>query len=495
MTMLRQTPHPILLRYGCALLSVALIIICRSLLQPVLVEQAPLLLFTLAVMTSAWYGGLGPGLLATSLSTFAGVYFFIEPIHSLVIYDPKDKAVMSLFVGIGVMISLLSQSLHSSRRRVEEAARSLQESEDRYRRIVETAGEGIWMIDAEGRTSFVNLRMAEMLGYARDEMIGKSSFDHIFDEDKAEAVRRFENKKHGDSEPSDFRFRRKDGTEIWVHVSTSSIFDDDGTLLGVLGMFTDITERRRAEMERAGLLTTAQEARTEAERANRLKDEFLATVSHELRTPLASMLMWTRMLASGNLDAETTAQAHATLIGNVKLLSQLIEDLLDVSRIVSGKLRTTARPIPLIPVLEAAIEVVRPAAEAKNIKLETAFDLTLCEALADANRLQQVFWNLLSNAVKFTASGGSVAVKLEYIDSHARVSVSDTGVGICAEFLPHIFERFYQIEEGGSRRGLGLGLAIVRHIVEIHGGNIEAESEGEGRGATFTVRLPLIVDE
>lgn len=490
---LSSMPYLSLLRYGCALLSVALVVVMRALLHPLLDTQAPLLLFTLAVMVSAWYGGLGPGLLATCLSAFVGGYFFMEPVASIVVADVRDRLVLALFVVVGVMISLLSESLRSSRQRIEDSARELRESEDRYRRIVDTAGEGIWMIDAEARTLFVNRWMAEMLGCSREEIIGKASLDYVYDEDRAEAARKFEDKKRGDKEPFDFRLRRNDGTEIWARISTSSVYGDDGALVGVLGMFTDITARRRAETERDELLTIAQQARAQAEEANRLKDEFLATVSHELRTPLASMLMWTRMLESGNLDQQTTAQAHATLAGNVKLLSQLVEDLLDVSRVVSGKLRIDPRPIRLVPIIEAAIKVVRPAADAKGIEITTKLDPALDDVSGDSSRLQQVFWNLLSNAVKFTPPGGGIEVRLEHVNSYARISVSDTGIGIHQEILPRIFDRFYQVSEQSGERGLGLGLAIVRHLVEMHGGRVEAASPGEGRGATFTVNLPLMI--
>jgi hypothetical protein len=232
---------------------------------------------------------------------------------------------------------------------------------------------------------------------------------------------------------------------------------------------------------------------TEAEAANRAKDEFLATLSHELRTPLTAILGWARLLRTGNLPKGTAGGALETIERNAKAQSQLIDELLDVSRIVTGKLRLDTRPVELDRVIEAAVESVRPAARAKQIRLEVELGPLGGPLLGDAGRLQQVAWNLLSNAVKFTPDGGRVGVLLRRAGPHAEVTVEDTGQGIGAEFLPHVFDRFRQADGSTTRRhgGLGLGLAIARHLVELHGGAISADSEGEGRGSSFTVRLPL----
>lgn len=250
--------------------------------------------------------------------------------------------------------------------------------------------------------------------------------------------------------------------------------------------------RKRIQEERDALLARELAARAAAEQANRSKDEFLATVSHDLRTPLTSILIWVRMLNSGKLDEETSAHALDTIAGNVKSLSQLIDDLLDVSRIVSGKLRIDARPLELKSVIGSAINVVRPTADAKSIEVETMIDPSVKLVLGAPDRLQQVLWNLLSNAIKFTPAKGRVEVRLAYASAHALVTVRDNGCGISAESLPHIFERSFQSKERGEDRGLGLGLAIVRRLVERHGGTVGAESAGLGRGATFTVKLPLM---
>ena len=234
-------------------------------------------------------------------------------------------------------------------------------------------------------------------------------------------------------------------------------------------------------------------ARAEAETASRAKDEFIAMVSHELRTPLTAMLGWTRMLRAEQLDSKGSAHALEVIERNLRQQTQILTDLLDVSRIVSGKLTLDSQSVELPPIIEMAIDVIRPAAEAKHLTLTTAFDTLAGAVSGDATRLQQIFWNLISNAVKFTPPGGRIDVRLERSNDHVRVSVVDTGRGIVPEFLPHLFQRFQQAETGFARHhgGLGLGLAIVRHLVELHGGHVHASSAGEGQGAAFIVDLPL----
>ncbi len=254
----------------------------------------------------------------------------------------------------------------------------------------------------------------------------------------------------------------------------------------------EVAERKQAEEERARLLVREQAARADAEAANRTKDEFLATLSHELRTPLTSILGWVHLLRSGSLPQAATVSALETIERNAKAQSQLIDDLLDVSRIITGKLRIESSPVEVRSVIEAAVDSVRPAATSKNIQLEMKFDPEVGTVLGDPNRLQQVAWNLFSNAVKFTPDGGRVEVRLRRVDSHVEIEVEDTGQGIRSDFLPHVFDRFRQADGTTTRThgGLGLGLAIVRHLVELHGGSIHATSNGENLGSTFTVVLP-----
>jgi PAS domain S-box-containing protein len=293
---------------------------------------------------------------------------------------------------------------------------------------------------------------------------------------------------------AEYRFQTKNGGYRYVLDQGTVLRGSEGRPLRAVGSTTDITERKQAEQEREQLLVREQVARQEAETANRIKDEFLAVLSHELRTPLNPILGWVQLLQSRKLDAVKTAQALETIERNARLQTQLIEDLLDVSRILQGKLRLQVEPVDLVAVTEAAIATVRLAAEAKSIKLHTQFGVLLTQVAGDATRLQQVVWNLLSNAVKFTALEGSIQVQLTQQDTYVYLQVKDTGKGIAPAFLPHVFEYFRQADGTTTRSvgGLGLGLAISRHLVELHGGTIQADSGGEGQGATFTVALPLL---
>ncbi|MBD1847681.1 response regulator [Cyanobacteria bacterium FACHB-63] len=256
----------------------------------------------------------------------------------------------------------------------------------------------------------------------------------------------------------------------------------------------DLLEQQQAEAQRQQLLAQEQAAREEAERANRVKDEFLTVLSHELRTPLNPILGWANLLINKKLDEAKTAHALATIQRNAKLQSELIEDLLDVSRILSGKISLDVAPVNLAATILGAIETVRLAAEAKSIKVEASLALDIGLVAGDPTRLQQVFWNLLSNGVKFTPPGGQVSIRLERLDSYAYITVSDTGRGIAPDFLPYMFDYFRQADGSTTREfgGLGLGLAIVRYLVELHGGTVRAESPGEGQGATFIIRLPVM---
>ncbi|MGH9937387.1 MAG: hybrid sensor histidine kinase/response regulator, partial [Blastocatellia bacterium] len=262
----------------------------------------------------------------------------------------------------------------------------------------------------------------------------------------------------------------------------------------MIGIIIDITERKQAEMEREELLRKEREAREQAEAANRGKDDFVAMISHELRSPLNAMLGWSKILKKGGVDAKTQSHAVDVIERSARAQQTLIEDLLDMARIVGGKLRLETRPVSLARVVEAAADVVRPAVVAREIDLRLSINSNSAdEVTGDPDRLQQVVWNLLSNAVKFTTRGGSVEVVLERVGALAQITVTDTGRGIKAEDLPFIFDRFRQADSSSSRRsaGLGLGLALVKHLVELHGGQVSADSLGEGNGSSFIVRLPV----
>ncbi len=255
----------------------------------------------------------------------------------------------------------------------------------------------------------------------------------------------------------------------------------------------EVKERQQAEERLRLALVGEQMARAEAETANRMKDEFLATVSHELRTPLNAIIGWSHLLQAGSLDQATASRALATIDRNAKVQAQLIEDILDVSRMITGKLRLNNEPVDIASVINAAIDSVQLAVDSKEIELEVTLDPSARHTLGDSSRLQQVVWNLLSNAIKFTPSGGRIEVKVKRAGRNLKIRVSDSGQGIGPDFLPFIFERFRQADGTTTRQhgGLGLGLAIVRHLVELHGGTITAESAGEGKGSTFIIKLPL----
>jgi PAS domain S-box-containing protein len=275
----------------------------------------------------------------------------------------------------------------------------------------------------------------------------------------------------------------------------------EGRVIGTLTGIEDVTERvaREAELqaqieERSRLLSSENVARREAERANRLKDEFLATISHELRNPLNAILGWAHMMRMGKLNEANMERAVETIYRNAKSQTQLVADLLDVSRIISGKLRLDVRTVDLISIVNAAIDSIRPAADAKGIRLQTLLDPAAGPISGDADRLQQIVWNLLTNAVKFTPKSGRIQVKVQRVNSHVEIVVTDSGVGISREFLPYVFDRFRQADASTTRihGGLGLGLSIVRQLVDLHGGSVSVHSEGEGKGATFTITLPFV---
>jgi signal transduction histidine kinase len=251
---------------------------------------------------------------------------------------------------------------------------------------------------------------------------------------------------------------------------------------------------RRGEDERASLLEREQQARQEAEAANRAKDEFLATLSHELRTPLNAIVGWSHLLRTGQLDEASALRAIEVIDRNARAQSQIVADVLDVSKIVMGKLKLQPAPVAIVPVVESALQGVRAAADAKGVRIETAFDPREAAVSGDADRLRQVVWNLLSNAVKFTPQGGRALVQVRHLGAEVEIRVEDNGAGIAPEFLPHVFERFRQSDQSSTRRhgGLGLGLALVRHLVELHGGRVTASSGGANQGAAFVVRLPAV---
>src|SRR6185369_12822879 len=366
-------------------------------------------------------------------------------------------------------------------------------SELRYRRLFEAARDGILILDAVTlKITDVNPFMTELLGYSHTEFLGKELWEIGLFSDKEASQAAFKELqstdylRYEDSPLQDTNGKLRDVEFV------SNVYAEDGHQV-IQCNIRDITDRKRAEKERTLLLAAAQAAQAEADSANTVKDEFLTTLSHELRTPLTSILGWSHLLTGGKLDKQQTARAIETIARNARAQERLIDELLDISRIMNGKLCLDLRVLKLAPLIQAVVDDVRPAADAGSITLETAFDSDVGPMLGDPDRLQQIVWNLLTNAIKFTPKGGDVHVRLKRNDSHALITVNDNGQGIATELLPHVFERFRQADSSNTRSngGLGLGLSIVRQLVELHGGRVTVESSGENAGTTFRVILPL----
>ncbi len=598
-----------------ALALVLLVLLGRVLVGPEMGRDAPFLLFFGAVVISAWFGGLGPGLFATVSSAAAAFTLHLVPFDAALDASVAGVLPLAIFVFEGLLVSVSSQVLQVHTRRVErdklaiarkeallrlseeryrmlvdgvrdyalftidadgnvagwnsgaerilgygsheiigqhlscfypqreiDAGRPTEEllgalrlgrletegvrirrdgmrfpalvtmarlldearnvvgfscvvrdltertqAEARYRMLVDGAKEyALFMLDASGRVSGWNAGAERLTGYRSDEVLGREIGFLRLPEDPRQGGELDLARRDGRYEDEGWRLRR-DGGRFWANLVVSRLRDEDGHVPGFSVLLRDLTDRKRLEDE-------LQERAAELADANRIKDEFLATLSHELRTPLNAILGWIHLIRTRNLDGKQVARGLETVERSARQQSQLIDDLLDVSRIITGKLRMNARAMPVAPVVESAIEAVRPAAAARKISIETRLSATDAEVFGDPDRVQQIVWNLLSNAIKFTPEGGHVEVTLDQHGGCARVLVEDDGEGISPSFLPLVFQRFRQANSSNTRRhgGLGRGLGIVRHLVELHGGAVQAESAGPGLGAKFTVELPLL---
>ncbi|MEH1799290.1 MAG: PAS domain S-box protein [Nostoc sp.] len=376
------------------------------------------------------------------------------------------------------------------------AEKSLRESEARFRRLFESNLIGVAFWNVDGLIIDANDAFLQLAGYTRDEFatLGRINWKELTPVEYKDLDDRalLEVQTTGISKIYEKEFVHRNGKRVPIVLGVALLNNSQDNCLAFV---LDITDRKLAEKECDRLLERERTARKQAEIANKIKDEFLAVLSHELRTPLNPVLGWSKMLRTRKFDEKTTNHALETIERNAKLQTQLIEDLLDVSRILQGKLNLNVCRVSLVMVVEAALETVRLAAQAKSIQIQTIFDASLAQVMGDPNRLQQVVWNLFSNAVKFTPTGGRVGIRLMEADNQVQIQVSDTGKGISPDFLPYVFDYFRQSDGTTTRTfgGLGLGLAIVRKVVEMHGGKVQAESPGEEAGATFTVELPLLV--
>jgi PAS domain S-box-containing protein len=406
-------------------------------------------------------------------------------------YSPLRNEQNEIVGGIAIIRDI------TKRKRAEDEAL---EAHQRLTFHVENSPLAVIEWDSDFRVSRWSAAAERIFGWKPEEVIGKhvSEWRFVFDED-VDAVAQATNRQRVGAELQGVQRNRnytKAGSVLHCEWYNSVLHDDVGRIVSVLSLVLDVTARKVAEEERSALLMRERDLRKHAEEADRLKDEFLATLSHELRTPLTSILGWASLVRNGEVEGAHVDRALETIERNARSQARLIDDLLDVSRIITGNLRLDLRPIDLAPIVDAAIDGLRPTAGAKQIQLHSHSDTKGCLVRGDPNRLRQIIWNLLLNAIKFTPRAGSVTVRLKCIEPHAQLIVSDTGEGISAEFLPYAFDRFRQAEGSMSRRqgGLGLGLAVVRHLVELHGGNVRAESGGEGQGSTFTVDLPLAIE-
>ena len=366
---------------------------------------------------------------------------------------------------------------------------ALQESEARLKLATNASGIGMWFWDLVEDNLEFTPQCKTLFGLPPEGEITYDIFLNVLHPEDRERTNNAVKQALANKTEYSIKYRAawSDGRIRWILAKGRGFYNQDGLAVRMMGTVQDITAQKELEQK---LLQQTEDLID----ANRLKDEFLAIVSHELRTPLNPILGWSQLLAAGRLDAEKTAMGIEIIGRNARLQAQLIEDLLDVSRILRGKLNLDKNPLNLESIIRSALTTVNLSAEAKSIQIETIYHPDVGQVLGDAGRLQQVVWNLVSNAIKFTPEGGLITVKLERVNSYAQIQVRDTGKGIEPEFLPYVFERFRQAESSSTRQygGLGLGLAIVRHLTELHGGTVAVSSPGEGQGATFSVKLPLM---
>jgi len=411
------------------------------------------------------------------------------------LFKPIESSILISKVTVFVDLFKKSESVQRQAAQLVAMNGELRQSEERFRSLSACSPVGVFVIDSAGHCTYANPRFQAICGLTEAQSLAAGWFPSVYAADQDRAIAQWmTHVQSGGDYSEEVRFESVDYTLRWMHVRSSPMLSAQGDLLGYVGTIEDITERKQAEETHAEMVRE-QIARQEAEAMSRMKDEFLAVLSHELRTPLNSMLGWARLLRSKKMDETSVARALATIERNAEAQSRLIEDILDMSKIIRGKLQLNCCAVNLIQVVEIALDSVRLQADAKAIQITATIDRSIGKVWSDPVRLQQVILNLLTNAIKFTPDKGTVEVRLEWENDEevVRLQVVDTGIGIHADFLPRVFDRFRQADSSTTRSfgGLGLGLAIVRHLVELTGGTIRAESPGEGKGSTFTIVLPL----
>ncbi|NDJ18910.1 response regulator [Myxacorys almedinensis A] len=430
---------------------------------------------------------------------------------------PVDSAILLSKVAVFVELFKKTEALKHQAAQLIAVNAELRKSEERFRSLSTCSPIGIFVTDSEGHCTYTNPRCQAICQLSIGDRIDESWLQSVYPIDRDRAIANWRSHLHEGGEYSDeFRVELAYGTIGWVHVSSAPMLSADEDLLGYVGTLEDVTARKQAELDRVQMVQE-QLARQEAESSNRLKDEFLAILSHELRTPLNAVLGWARLLRSRSFDAAARDRALETIERNAAAQASMVEEILDISKIIQGKLSLKFGMVNLEAIVSNALQSVRPAADAKGIELTAVLDAPGGNVWGDPARLQQVVGNLLSNAVKFTPQSGNVEVRVErrcgsdsfnlqklayppsllpQLSEHVQIQVVDTGIGISADVLPIVFDQFRQADSSMTRPfgGLGLGLAIVRHLVELNGGQVEATSAGEGLGATFTVKLPLWQD-
>jgi PAS domain S-box-containing protein len=478
-------------------------------------DRAPFLLFFGAVVGAGWIGGLWAGLLATALSAILADLMFFPPFGTLSVQSSSDWFNIITFILEATLISFLAtfrdrvrkvaeaanerdQSLTTQLRSEQQiaatATRELESSLERLSILAATTADGIWDYDYDADRIWWSDRTFRLLGYEPGEMeLTLERLDSmVHDEDRKSRQKAIAAHLAGETKHyfCELRLRHKDGSYRWFLSRGCALRDETGRGFRMIGTLTDVTELKTIE-------TDLKAAKEQADIANRTKDEFLATLSHELRTPLNAILGWAQLIGmeQESLQNDRLREGVDVIERNVRSQLRLIEDLLDVSRIVTGKLRLEFRLVDFREVIPQAVEPLLPSAEAKDIRIEQFLDSGCGLVNGDRERLQQVIWNLLSNAIRFSYPHSKIQIALRQADSQVELAVTDSGKGIAPDLLPRLFDPFVQGETGTARSfaGLGLGLAIVRHLIELHGGKAEAYSDGVGRGATFKVSLPVAV--